>query len=356
MEILRTTRPAALLGALATLLAGCGSAVDPMAPREVESRVVVHSVLQEGADTVMVLLTRTSSHFYQVYPDQAAPVSGAVVRLGAGSDTVQLVERSGAESRCIERAGQPVGGGGAGCYLALLPGGVRAGESYGLRIEIPGHEVIQGQATIPAPPALLEPVPLAALAVGATPVLGQGLEPVPLRWAPVEPGQRLELRLRIREEGCWLTIEVARQLGDYYFGIDLTGQETAAIESRWLHCGGGALGESYPADLYLTAFDSVYTRYIEQNTSYGSTPRGRASAGVTGALGVFAGAASTRVPVTLLVRAGAAGSAPTRSEAAQYPLDLPRVAPLVGRDLLELDHQLDLAEVLGQPGMLGIAP
>lgn len=304
MEILRTTRPSALLGALAALLAGCGSAADSMAPRDVESRVVVHSVLQAGADTAVVLLTRTSSRFHQFYPDHATPVSGALVRLSAGKDTVQLVEQLGTENRCIERTGQPIGGNGTGCYLALVPGGVRVGESYGLSVEVTGHELIQGQATIPAPPTLLEPTPLATLAVGATPNLGEGLEPVPLRWGTVQPGQRLELRLRTREAECVLTIEVNRQLAVYYSAIDLTGEDTAAIGSRWLHCGGSALGESYPADLYLTAYDSVYTRYLEQNMSYGSTPRSLASAGVRGALGVFAGAATTRVPVTLQVLQG----------------------------------------------------
>lgn len=298
---------------VAFLLAGCGFGENPIAPRDMEPRVVVHSVLQAGADTVAVLLTRTASHFRQGPSGPADPLTGASVRIIADGDTLQLTEQSAAANRCGHHGAQlsegPGGKGGVGCYLAALPGGVRAGESYELVIDHPEHSTIQGRATVPTPPALHEPVALVAIEVGTNSNVGERLEPLHIRWSNVEPGRRLELTIRTGEEGCWVAIQVGRRHGDL-FGVELTGLDSAAVVRRWIHCGQQELADSYPAYLYLTAFDGAYTAYQQKNTGFGSTPQAEASMGVVGALGVFAGAATTRIPITLQVRQDRVGALP----------------------------------------------
>jgi hypothetical protein len=111
----------------------------------------------------------------------------------------------------------------------------------------------------------------------------------------------LELSLRTRVEGCRVGFAVGGRYGEN-IGVELVGPDTASLHSRWLFCPGREPAESYPADIYLTIYDSAYTSYMSHLRIYGSTPRHRAAFGVEGALGVFAGAATTTVPVTLVVQ------------------------------------------------------
>lgn len=315
MKIESSSRSARLMAALSVplatfLVAGCGSGDNPIAPRELEQRVVVHSVLQAGADTVAVLLTRTPRHFSPGPADSFTPLTGALVRLIAGEDTLYLTEQSATGNRCATSDGGPVGEMGTGCYLGALAGGVRAGESYELVVEHPAHDIIHGRATVPTPPAILEPVALTTIEVGANSAIGERLGPLPIRWSDVEPGRRLELAIRMGGEGCWVEIVADRRHGGT-FGIELTGLDSTAVVDRWIYCAAGHQPvDSYPATLYLTTFDSAYTTYRQKNADFISTPQTDASAGVEGALGVFAGAATARIPITLQVRWDEVGTQP----------------------------------------------
>lgn len=307
MEILRTTSRRALRGALAAGLAaglaGCDSAGTPTGPRKVfQERVVVHSVLMAGADTVSVVLTSTSSFFSGDGRSTSKTLSGATVRLVAGGDTIPFVEQAELLNRCAVRRSPTDPRLGTGCYLAALPGGVQAGATYELSIETVAHGTVRGRAKVPTAAVLLEPVALTELTVAdQSHWRGEVRDPVMVRWHGAEPGRRLELSLRTRAEGCRVAFSVGWRYGEN-IGVELAGPDTASLHSRWLFCPGGEPAESYPADIYLTVYDSAYTSYMSHLRIYGSTPRHRAAFGVEGALGVFAGAATTTVPVTLVVQ------------------------------------------------------
>jgi hypothetical protein len=195
-----------------------------------------------------------------------------------------------------------------GCYLAALPGGVRAGATYELEIDLPGRDRIRGRATVPGAPTLLAPA--AAATISAEPNWQEKLDPVPVRWGAIEPGHRLELTLRPRDESCMISIEMGQHLFHWYFGVDLSGLDSTSIRRLAIHCSDQVLAESYAADLSLTLFDTAYANYLKENDTYLATPRDRASAGVVGALRVFAGAATTTIPVTLQILQGTSGALP----------------------------------------------
>jgi hypothetical protein len=330
MEILKTTHSLARLGGrgtLGTLVAlsawtsACGLGGDPVAPGAPEDQVVVHSVLVAGADTVMVVLTRTLGSTGQYGPESPEPLSGATVRLSSGADTLQFMEQDNEARRCLPHHVPPEHWKRVGCYLGAIPGGVRAGATYELRIEPPGHGTIQGRATVPAPPTLREPAAQASITVATDPIRSARLDPVPVRWDAVEPGHRLELVLRTRDDKCWVSSEISQRYdSNFDLDFDLSSLDSASIRHQRISCGDQEPADSYLADLSLTLFDTAYARYLKHNGVHRVTPRGTGAAGITGALGVFAGAATTKVPVTLLVEKG---------EGAR---------PAAGRDLVEFDH------------------
>jgi hypothetical protein len=303
MEILRITLSLALLGALGAWAAACGLGGDPVAPGALEDQVSVHSVLVAGADTVMVVLTRTPPSLGPYEYASPQPLYGATVRISSDGETLLLVEQDGMGARCLPRSITPHYGSQVGCYLAAIPGGVRAGETYELTIETHGYGTIQGRATVPSAPALLEPVAHSTITIGTEFPWSDRLDPVPVSWGAVEPDHRLELTLRTKAEECSVAMEVSQRYGNNS-GADLSGLDSASIQYRRIYCRDQELAESYLADLSLTLFDTAYARYLKYNGVHRSTPKDYGSAGVVGALGVFAGAATTSVPVNLQVRRG----------------------------------------------------
>jgi hypothetical protein len=301
MEILRATLSLALLGALGAWSAACGLGDDPVAPGALEDQVSVHSVLVAGADTVMVVLTHTPRSPDQYGYRRTQPLYGATVRISSEEDTLLLVEQDETGSRCLWHELPPEHWRRVGCYLAAIPGGVRAGATYELAIDTHGHGTIHGRATVPSAPTLLEPAENSAITIGAEFPWSDRLDPVPVRWGAVEPGHRLELTIRTRDEECNVSFEIGPHFSGR-FGADLSGLDSGTIRYRQIYCLDQSLAESYLAGLSLTLFDTAYARYLKHNGVHRATPHG--SAGVVGALGVFAGAATTTVPVTLQVRRG----------------------------------------------------
>lgn len=58
--------------------------------------------------------------------------------------------------------------------------------------------------------------------------------------------------------------------------------------------------DSFPATVRVTAYDSVYARYFDDVLTATAVRLDRASAGLTGALGFFIGAASVDREVTFV--------------------------------------------------------
>ena len=298
MAILRT----ALAAAVCTALAGCDLQRAPTPLEFTQEQVTVHSMLVAGADSAAVLLTRVLPG-PQANP-RSRPLEGAAVRIVAGRDTLHLLPQGHGADACN-------GGGhygriehhlGPGCYMAAVPGGVGAGESYELIVDLPGGGRIHGTATVPDVPVLMSPD--AGTEFETRDVPSSDIPPAVLtRWAPVGPEMRLELRLDLDHPDC--TVDLDFEEGGVQFGLwpwpyEVTGRDSVSLRIVLLSCYEPVDITRLDGRLVLTAFDSAYSRYVQKAMNR-STRVDAASVGITGALGVFAGAASADVPVVIIL-------------------------------------------------------
>jgi hypothetical protein len=285
MAILRVTAAAGLLCAA---VAGCmGDAVD----LDLDPEVAVHSVLLAGSPYAAVFITR-------VHPSTAGrqrwidPVPGADVVLHSPEGDIVLTEFPGSADPCY----RPYADGAAwqasrGCYWAALPGGVRTGGRYALSIRLPDGSVVTGETTVPEAPALVAPTESEQVAIRG----GEGV--VSVRWTPTPPMARVELAVEASTASCWAA--VGRPLAYASFvTLDPGLGETHEVRLR-----GGCEDArfAFPARFVLMSFDTAYARYADEVLGQAWSSHGRASAGLTGALGVFGSAAASdrRVEIVL---------------------------------------------------------
>jgi uncharacterized protein DUF4249 len=262
------------------------------------SRLVVHALLQAGADTVRVSVSRTKPNPRE---DEAHsdPVSNASVRLVHLADTFALLPGR----PCILYELLPASLN-AGCYSATLPQGVRAGAMYELLVDIPGETVVHGRSRVPTVPALLTPAPGSELPFSVP--IGPGY-PIDLRylrnpflvhWSAPEPHRWAEIRLPSDQPGCATALHSpATQYGEL---VEVTGVDTATMALS-VSCGGAAPARQN-GRLILTTYDSAYSRFAILNFQRKSVRLTDASIGVSGALGVFGAAATVSIPVVLVPR------------------------------------------------------
>jgi hypothetical protein len=186
----------------------------------------------------------------------------------------------------------------AGCYSAPVPGGIRAGASYELLVNVPGTEPIHGTTRVPSPPQILEPNTTAD-----PPVLRMHhptLSPTALiaRWSGGGAGTRTELRFVAERSDCFASIgQPERDVGHVYIAV--LGADTATVTAASVQCG-QTLTDRYDARLVVTVYDASYSRYLDRLGE--STQLRHNSVGLTGALGVFGAAASSATPVVLSVQ------------------------------------------------------
>jgi hypothetical protein len=298
MEILRTI----VAGAALAACAGCGLE-RPATPWEpMDEEISVHSVLLAGTDTASVLLTRVRWSYQTWDEPYSTPLAGATVRLITGRDTLRLLPQSGEGDRCTAPSLSPwqrLGDMRAGCYLAAVPGGVRAGGRYELVIDLPDGGAIRGSAVVPEVPVILAPEGGTVFKVrwGFEP--GGSASPVVVRWAGVERDQNIELAIAPVRRECSAGLQQASENSGLHW-LTVLGVDSVAIEARFVDCRKEQAPPSLDAHLYLTAFDTTYTRYAKEMRRGGSASRTKAAAGVSGAIGVFAGAAAATVPITLV--------------------------------------------------------
>lgn len=283
---------------------GCGEATAPIHPAE--ASVAVHAVLAAGTDTARVLLTRYD-------PDALADVrfsgiSGAAVRVARAGDTIQLPEAPAGFRDCDFDPFQPDTNepAGPGCYGGIVPGGLREGERYALRITLPGGGSVSGTATIPARPEILAPAAGRVVPVRLPdgPVTGGPGSSFPVRWKAPDAG-RVEIaivRPQAFRDGRALTGVLCRvqqgPLPDELIESDsVLHQVVSAFCSRG---GEGVRWDSISVVMMVTAYDTAYARFARDVVSKESVRRGRATAGLDGAYGVFAGAASAERRLTLV--------------------------------------------------------
>lgn len=294
MEVLTRT------ALLALLTAGCTGSGPTGAP---EGMVEVYGVLRTGSDTAAVLVRR-----FQAGNFASPPLSGANVRLIAGSDTFRLPEAPEGLLHCIppERPDDLPRPAGPGCYTALLPGGVRAGETYRLRIALPGGGEVRGTAAIPELPRIGFPGDGTGFDVRNGGMReGHPLTAIPVRWSAGAGTARIEVSLA---PGLPMPRDGPRpgnrcEVDD--FAPPTHRIEPVGSAELWIYevgCFRGierAAWDSIPARVLVTAYDTAYARYAREVLGRSGARVERFSAGLEGAVGVFAGSASDERRVML---------------------------------------------------------
>lgn len=307
---------------LTFLLAWIGLAAcerEPTALQFEDEQLMVHSVLVAGSDTVKVLVTRTLP---EPIPDPNAPggftsvrpVSGAEVRLFYNGTVVSLSEAPAGFSSCfsafpfaVVRATSI----GPGCYAAVVPGGIRPEQHYGLEVELASGERVEGSTQVPAAPEITTPAPGARVRARINQfVEGSGAAvavPVRFRLPPSVAGVRVALVVERLFKGGAPVADASCFLG----GVDTDVRRAAPVDSAVvvvssISCS-RRVGEhveqvtpdSISGHILLAGFDSGYVRYAEA-ASQQSAERERLRVGITGALGLFAGAGTAAQPITLV--------------------------------------------------------
>jgi hypothetical protein len=293
MALLMPTRGAATLAALLLVAAGCQPA--PTELRFADDQVVLHSVLLAGADAAAVVIMRMErgaedDRFSRL------PVHGAVVQLIAGADTISLVAHANAPDceLLIWMSAEPVA---AACYAAPVPGGIRAGDRYKLRVRLPDGRMITGATTVPALPVLVEPgtdAVFTARNTGAPPSDEQAMR---VTWEPLPAGHRAELFTVSLNEVCVVMLPEGLQFGRY---LHVTGRDSVSV-APVVACREGGLPASLSADVGLAVYDENYSRYATDGWASSSVRDTGAAAGVEGAWGLFGAVAQVRQRVLLVL-------------------------------------------------------
>jgi hypothetical protein len=310
---------------LLSLLAGCELIRPPTQIDLEEDHVQVHAMLWAGSDTAMALVEEVG---VEGMAARTRPVSGARIRISNPVRGVALREAPAGFRACVERYDftrepAPKASIGPGCYAGILPAGARSGESYTLSITLPDGRQVAGRTTVPFPPELVTPAAGARLRTRRIYRGNEGIaDSLVLRWRVRQGGMRAHpvvLPGAVYRQG---EVVSGGRCELYLVGMDhavldarLRGPRADSLRAR-LHVDRCRLGststapalrpDSLEAFILITAFDSAYTTYAEDtervlNSGAGSGIReGRASAGLTGAYGVFGSAATTRRRVMLV--------------------------------------------------------
>jgi hypothetical protein len=309
MEVLMLRIAAA---ALLLAAAGCSFLRDPTPIEALGENAVVHAMLVTGADTVQVLVVRVGPGTDPNLGENVAvrPLVGADVRLNAGAGDVRLTESAPCYSQ-YEFGGGPPGEQPqtAGCYTAVLAGGVRPGAAYSLRVGLPGGGTIEGQATARAALSIREPQPGTRLHVRS----------------PGEPPRTLAVRVSGAEGAGGANVDflslAAFRGGSvvpnaacsvvYSHGVQSEVSADGVIQTR-LH-GVSCVERTNPdgtgdrpfrpdslrTRLRVTAYDSAYVRYLAQTGENAVSVR-EARVGLTSGLGLFAAAARADRDIVLI--------------------------------------------------------
>ncbi len=278
---------------------------------------MLHSMLEAGSDTVRVLLTRVDPRDLQRWQTML-PLSGALVWVFSGADTVQLAEAPTDLRGCLgsPQFEQEPPFAGAGCYGAIFPGGIRSGQRYGLLARLPGGGEIRGEALVPDSLTILRPAAQERFEVvpagGPSTGMAQEIEWIPVQWEEGAPGVAgVMLRLHpttVYRNGARLDDATCVAPGAGWPLLDAMDADSAAFPILYIQClaGAGTARQPVPWDslearLLVTGFDSAYVHYYSTRGER-AVEHQHAAVGITGALGVFAGSATTRHPVVLVAR------------------------------------------------------
>ena len=260
-----------------------------------DGRIIVHSLLRAGEDSVRVFVARVDTRGTSATESPLVAVANARVRIAHGADTALLSIRS----HCVTGSGFPSNSSDLdrGCYAGVIAGGVRPGERYLLFVDSDG-ESARGEAVVPSVPVMHSPASGITLQYSRThkPELATSAL---VRWSGTEAGRRIELSFRTVRRDCSAAI-APPNLQSGSDQIVLLAGDSATIAAFDVFCPDNSQSV-FPADLLLIAYDAAYTKYLTPRSSTTVRPED-AAVGLTEGLGVFAAAGTVAVPITLVRR------------------------------------------------------
>ncbi|MFW6202380.1 MAG: hypothetical protein ACOC8B_07370, partial [Gemmatimonadota bacterium] len=212
---------------------------------------------------------------------------------------------------------EPSASAGPGCYAAAVAGGVRAGRTFALRIELPNGELVEGETVAPERLSIREPVDGTAVPLEqASP--GDPFPETDLAVAWTAPAAAIA-RLYLAPDAVFRGGEAVpdarcsapAHMDERRDVVDPAAADTFRTRLTILSptcrvpdsLGTTVLDgwDSLRVRLRVTAFDSTFAAYHEHVLSGGSSVSADyASAGIEGAVGVFAGAAIAERRITLI--------------------------------------------------------
>jgi len=267
---------------------------EPLSLDAVPRRVSVHAMLLAGEDTVRVLVTRVGRGEAPLYWNTSEPVTGAEVQLSWGDEAIVLRSASEQLGGCTSQHHvQPIG---AGCYTGVVPNAVRSGVNYSLHIRLEDGGLITGTASVPSPPDV-HPQAETPTLVPLSSVDEDPGEPVHLQWdAPPDEVGSIGIALALHLQDCSAFLYVDEGDGPELSVQMFVSGQTEATVGVWTATCASIEDDRVPGEIRLTSYDRAYTGFLRSaaNSNEQSAPTGF---GVSGAVGVFAGAASATVPV-----------------------------------------------------------
>src|SRR5688572_5233919 len=164
-------------------------------PTPIESlgdQIVLNSVINAGAAQAAVLLVRVVPDSNYRNQSVARPLPGAIVTLSDGTNSSTLPPNR-TPGRCSYPlyAGQQDSALVGGCYAGSVTGGVRAGVTYSIDVQLPDGKRIYGTTSVPAPPALRSPASGDTLQIAGPPDFNP--TPVHVNWTTVVPAPLVHL-------------------------------------------------------------------------------------------------------------------------------------------------------------------
>ena len=290
----------ALLFALVTV-AACEREPTPI--EMLGDRVVLQSVITAGETQSAVLLLRMNPNTNTGQSLAPLPgIPGATVTLSDGTNSFAL-RPNPVNNRCNNQntPGSPRDSAlAAGCYTGSVAGGVRAGATYTLDVQLPDGKRIHGTTVVPAlPPVIRSPASGDTLRAGPP---ASDINPTPVRvnWTTAVPAPLAHLAVFFPSVPCWARLRQPLDDSNGEDRVDATGRDSVTVRIT-LDCDPSVVSRPrFDAQLVLTVFDESYARYAHEFDRSSGFRSDYASAGITGALGVFGSAATVRLPVVLV--------------------------------------------------------
>jgi hypothetical protein len=282
----------AFLKKLAICLTATGLACE-RAPTIVElsdERILVHSVLLGGMDSVSVIVARANVDD-AMFDQRPHAVTNATVGIRTG-DQVIILQRGGS---CLRTALSAPGDSlpFEGCYSAIVPGGIRHNTRYDLEITVPGHPLITGTTVVPHAISVIQPQRGQRIVVSENRTDSTAFAS---SWSGAT-GESVRVQIVSHVPNCEILLQ--RQ-DDQSFGVELIlragATESPSLVPRRISC--FASPPEFNGTFAVTSLDASYEAYLASRDN--SLRPDEASVGLVGAFGFFGSAAIAKQPVTLV--------------------------------------------------------